>query len=106
MRPEDFGADLLGRLRHAHPEASALQCRACRQGAEMGVQDGTEFVLLLKLTGASPACNVMTLLVRQGRGWAPTFLRGTPAELAAPLAGPLQHLWRLAVIASDIPDQT
>lgn len=106
MRPEDFGADLLAILRRAHPNAAALTSHRSRGGVEIGVQDGAEFVPLLRLTGASAACNVMSLLVRQGRGWAPTFLRGTPAELGEPLAGPLHHLWSLAVLAADPPEKT
>lgn len=71
----------------------------------IGLDDGGEFVPLLRLDNASAATNVMSLSVYQHGRWEPTFQRGTPAELANVLAGPLQYLWTLAVAAADFdPD--
>jgi hypothetical protein len=56
-------------------------------------------VPLLRLGAPSAACNVMSLFVSHRRQWMPTFLRGTPAQLAEQLAGPFAYLWAIAATA-------
>jgi hypothetical protein len=67
----------------------------------IGLDDAGDFVPLLRLDTASAAGNVMSLSVYHHGQWQPTFERGTPGELAERLAGPLQHLWTIAVAAAD-----
>ena len=96
MSAENFAVSLLGQLRQRDPRAATLRVRAARgQAAVIGIEDDGEFVPLLKLTGASARFNVMSLLVYHHGRWMPTFKRGTPAELAQPLAAELHYLWTI-----------
>lgn len=102
---ESFANHLLAALRARDPRAETLRARGRGRTAVIGVQDADNgFVPLLRLTGASRSNNVMTLLVRQGKHWMPTFQRGTPEQLAEPLATRLQHLWLIAVTMADFLD--
>ena len=105
VRTQDFALSVLAELRQRDRRAEALRLQSTRpsQGVVMGLDDEGEFVPLLKLGGASAAVNVMSLFVRHQARWMPTFHRGTPAQLAQALAGPLQHLWLIAVTAQS-PD--
>lgn len=99
---ESFARSLLSELRQRDPRAAALRTRGRGSTAVIGVEDAdTGFVPLLRLSGPSAAYNVMDLFVRQGNHWMPTFQRGTPEELAEPLATRLQHLWLIAVTMAD-----
>lgn len=53
---------------------------------------------VLRLAGASASFNVMDLWIRHRSSWAMTGVRGTPAIVAAALAGPLFLFW-----ASQLP---
>ncbi len=100
-RMQDFARSVLAQLRRRDPRAEALRLRPSRpsQGAVVGLEDDGEFVPLLKVGNASAAVNVMSLYVHHQGRWMPTFQRGTPSQLADALAGPLQHLWLVAVLA-------
>lgn len=99
---ESFANSVIAALRARDPRAAALRARGRGGTAVIGIDDAdTGFVPLLRLTGASRAYNVMTLLVRQGNHWMPTFQRGTPEQRAEPLATRLQHLWLIAVTMAD-----
>jgi hypothetical protein len=99
-----FAQMLTARLRDRCPEAAPLKARKGREAADVGIEDDGEFVPLLRLRNASKACNVMSLWVHHREQWLPTFVRGTPAELAEQLAGPLAHLWRIPVAAMGFSD--
>jgi hypothetical protein len=103
IRTQDFALAVLAELRQRDHRAEALRLQPTRpsQDVVMGLDDDGEFVPLLKLASASAAVNVMSLFVRHQARWVPTFQRGTPAQLAQALAGPLQHLWLIAVIAQS-----
>lgn len=106
---ESFATSVLAELRERDPRATALRAQGRGRTAVIGVEDvDSGFVPLLRLTSPSAAYNVMTLHVRDGQRWMPTLQRGTPKELAEPLATGLQHLWLIAVTmanfsASDEP---
>jgi hypothetical protein len=104
-RTQDFALSVLAKLRQRDPRAKALRRQSCgpSKGVVIGLDDDGQFVPLLKLAGASPAVNVMSLFVRHQARWMPTLQRGTPAQLAEALAGPLLHLWLIAVTAQS-PD--
>jgi len=94
-----FAQQLVSALRARCPEAAPLRAQQARAAADIGTDDGGEFEPLLRLKNPSNAFNVMSLWVRHGRGWQPTFVRGTPAEIADKLAGPYAFLWRIHVLA-------
>jgi len=100
-RTQDFALSVLAELRQRDPRAKTLRLQLTRpsQGRVIGLDDDGEFVPLLKLASASAAVNVMSLFVRHQARWMPTLQRGTPAQLAEALAGPLLHLWLISVIA-------
>ncbi len=102
-RMQDFARSVLAELRRRDPRAEALRLQPGRpsQGVVVGLEDDGEWVPLLKLGSASAAVNVMSLFVHHRARWMPTFQRGTPSQLADALAGPLQHLWLIAVIAQS-----
>lgn len=95
MNARYFASSLLAELRERDPRAAGLRIQARGKAAVIGIEDEGEFVPLLKLTGASAKFNVMTLLVYHHRQWHPTFKRGTPKELAEPLAEEIHHLWTI-----------
>ncbi len=97
--PEYFATSMLRILASHDSAASVLQVRARGKKATIGIVDVGEWVPLLRLSNPSAACNVMNLDVRQGRGWAPTFERGTPDQLAQHLLGPLRFTWAAEVEA-------
>lgn len=96
-----FAQQLVSKLRARCPEAAPLRAQQARGAADVGIDDGGEFEPLLRLKNPSSAFNVMSLWVRHGRAWQPTFVRGTPAEIADKLAGPYAFLWRIHVLALD-----
>jgi len=99
---ESFANSVLAALRARDTRVAALRAKGRGGTAVIGVDDAdTGFVPLLRLTAASRAYNVMTLLVRQGNHWMPTFQRGTPEQLAEQLATRFQHLWLIAVTMAD-----
>jgi hypothetical protein len=65
----------------------------------VGLYEGETWVPLLRLSRPSASFNVMNLDVRQGRGWAPTGERGTPAALAAILLNAWAFTWTIEVDA-------
>ena len=67
----------------------------------VGFDDNGEFVPVLRLDNPSVAANTMSLSVHLHNRWQPTMHRGTPAELASLLAGPLQHLWAIPLVAAE-----
>src|SRR5688572_12690832 len=97
----NFASSLLFELRQRDDRAGVLCVRPSSRSKEaiVGLHDDGEFVPLLKLGAASAAFNVMGLFVLHHGRWMPTFQRGTPVQLADLLAGPLHHLWTLAVAA-------
>jgi hypothetical protein len=102
-----FASDLLRELRQRDPRAGVLRLdeRPRLRAAIIGLSDEGEFVPLLRLGGASDACNVMSLFVYHHGQWMPTFRRGTPVMLAEQLAGPFAYLWAFAatLLASPSP---
>jgi len=99
-------ADLLLRALVQHDDrARALVAQVRGKNAIIGVVDADDWVPLLRLNNPSTAFNVMNLGVRQGSGWAPTFLRGTPDQLAEHLAGPLAFTWQFEVSALEPPEK-
>lgn len=102
-RMQDFALSVLSELRRRDHRAQALRLQSARslKGVVMGLDDDGEFVPLLRLGSASAAVNVMSLFVHHHGRWMPTFQRGTPAQLADALAGSLQHLWLIAVLAQS-----
>ncbi|MCU0658848.1 MAG: hypothetical protein MUF64_27390 [Polyangiaceae bacterium] len=102
-----FGSAVLGALTARDARAARLRLTTAPRArdAVIGLDDAGDFVPLLRLDTASAAGNVMSLSVYHHGQWQPTFERGTPGELAERLAGPLQHLWTIAVAAADFdPD--
>ncbi len=102
-RTQDLALSVLAQLRERDPGAKTLRRQPCRpcKGVVIGLDDEGQFVPLLKLAGESAAVNVMSLFVRHQARWMPTLQRGTPAQLAEALAGPLLHLWLIAVTAQS-----
>jgi hypothetical protein len=100
-----FARLLLQELKQRDPRAVALQIQQAPRAKKvsLGIVDDGEFVPLLGLDNASAAVNVMSLWVWHHRQWKPTFHRGTPAELAEHLVGPLHFLWTIAVDALGHP---
>ena len=98
-----FAAWLLAALRERDPLARALDYRARGKVAVIGCHDAGEFLPLLKLDVVSAAFNVMSLFVYHRRAWSPTFLRGTPAELAEPLTTTYRYLWAMAAHVAEPP---
>ena len=98
-----FALTVLAELRRRDNRAEALRVQPGRssQGIVIGLDDDGEFVPLLKLGSASAAVNVMSLFVHHQARWMPTFQRGTPAQLADALAGPLRHLWAIAAQSAE-----
>jgi hypothetical protein len=94
-----FAKHVLYELRKLCPDAGALQTRKGRLGADLGIEEHGEFEPLLRVASPSNAANVMSLMVRHHGRWEPTFVRGTPAIIAAQLAGPFAYLWRMHVAA-------
>lgn len=96
-----FASSLLFELQERDDRAGVLCVRPSSRSKEavVGLHDDGEFVPLLKLGAASAAFDVMGLFAPHHGRWMPTFQRGTPAQLADLLAGPLHHLWTLAVAA-------
>lgn len=94
-----FAQHVLFELRKHCPDAQALQPRKGRGGADIGIEENGEFEPLLRVANGSKAANVMSLWVRHHGRWMPTFVRGTPAIIAAQLAGPFRYLWQLHVVA-------
>lgn len=88
-----FAQQLLRALHARDPRAVHLRVKARGGIATIGVDEGDTWVPLLRLSNASAAFNVMSLDVRQGRGWAPTFERGIPDRLAEVLLGELAFTW-------------
>ena len=97
MSAQSFASSLLAELRRLDPRAAALLIRARGQTAVIGIEDDGEFVPLLKLAGASGKFNVMSLHVYHNGRWQPTLKRSTPAGLAEPLTGEIQHVWTIPV---------
>jgi len=95
MSAKSFASSLLAELRLLDSRAQGLRARPRGKTAIIGIEDDGEFVPLLKLSGASASFNVMTLLVSHHGKWQPTLKRGTPEELAQPLAAELHHLWTI-----------
>ena len=75
------------------PRAQRLDVKTRGKTAVLMLQDGDEWIPLLRLGSPSTSYNVMSLDVRQGNRWAPTFERGTPQALAEILTGSLQFTW-------------
>lgn len=98
---QNFAQALLRALVGHDPTAAALMSRARGRTSVIGVEDFGEWVPLLRLSNPSASFNVMDVDVRQGGGWAPGFTRGTPAQLAEQLAGPLAFTWQAEVGALD-----
>ena len=92
---------LLQELKQRDPRAAALQLQQApgAKKVSLGVMDEGQFVPLLGLDNASAAVNVMSVWVWHQGQWKPTFRRGTPAQLAEQLTGPLHFLWTIAVDA-------
>ena len=97
-----FAALLLTELRKRDPRAASLRVQGRGKTAVIGFDDEGEFFPLFGLTGASPKFNVMSLLVNHRGKWHPTFKRGTPKELADPLAGELKYLWTIPLEMANI----
>ena len=95
MSARYFASSLLAELRGRAPRAAGLRIKDRGNAAIIGIDDGGEFLPLFKLTGASAKFNVMTLLVKHRGKWHPSFKRGTPKELAEPLAEELHYLWTI-----------
>lgn len=93
--PDSFARDLLRVMVARDPATRALEARARGKTATIGVTDGGDWVPVLRLSNPSNACNVMSLDVRHGSRWAPTFERGTPDALAQKLLGPLRFTWAM-----------
>lgn len=98
---QNFAQALLRALVGHDPSAVALKARARGRTSVLGVEDFGDWVPLLRLSNPSASCNVMDVDVRQGQGWAPGFTRGTPAQLAEQLAGPLAFTWQAEVGALE-----
>ena len=97
-----FARLLLSSLLQRDARAARLRLSEARtRGPVIGLDDGGEFVPLLRLDTPSAAGDVMSLSVNLHGRWQPTHERGTPAQLADLLAGPLQHLWTIAVMAAE-----
>lgn len=94
-----FAQSLIARVRSHFPEAAALRPRKGRDGADIGIEDDGEFEPVFRVKNGSKAGNVMSLWVYLHEQWQPTFIRGTPAEIAEKLAGPFTYLWRIPVLA-------
>jgi hypothetical protein len=88
-----FAQSLLRALLAREPRAVHLSVKARGKKAVIGIDEGENWVELLRLSNPSAAVNVMNLDVPQGRGWAPTFERGVPEKLAEALTGPLAFTW-------------
>lgn len=99
MDSDSFGQQLLRILRDHDPRAAHLRVKARGKTATIGIDEGETWVPLLRLSNPSASFNVMNLDVRQGQGWAPTFERGVPAQLAEHLIGPLAFTWVVEVDA-------
>jgi hypothetical protein len=98
-----FASDLLAELRRRDPLAQGLVSRSRGKAAVIGIVDEGDFVPLLRLDAGSAAFNKMSLFVHHRRSWEPTFLAGTPAMLAEPLAGELRYLWAMAAEMAEPP---
>jgi len=94
-----FSQMILSELKKCDPRANALQSRAVKGVAEIGIEQNGNFKALLRLSGASKSYNVMSLLWKHEKGWAPTLIRGTPAEIAERLASSRQSLWTSALLS-------
>lgn len=94
-----FANLLLQALQRGDARAVHLEARTRGKTVTLGLDENGTWVPLLRLTGGSAACNVMSLDVRHGKGWAPTGERGTPEMLAEPLLGPLSFTWMIEVDA-------
>lgn len=88
-----FASHLLHDLTATDPRAAHLKSKVRGKAVTIGIDEGDKWIPLLRLSTPSASCNVMNLDVRHGRGWAPTFERGTPAALAEQLLGPLLFTW-------------
>lgn len=93
MDVASFARYLLRALLAREPRAVHLSIRARGKKAIIGIDEGENWVELLRLSNPSAAVNVMSLDVPQGRGWAPTFERGVPERLAEVLTGQLAFIW-------------
>ena len=99
-----FAQSLIARVRSHLPEAAALRPRKGRDGADIGIEDDGEFEAVFRVKNGSKAGNVMSLWVYLHEQWQPTFIRGTPAEIAEKLTGPFAYLWQIPVIAMGFTD--
>lgn len=97
----DFSQMILAELKERDSRANELTSRVVKGFAEIGIEKNGEFKALLLLTGASKNCNVMSVLWRHEKGWAPTMVRGTPTKIAERLAlpGSLQSFWTNALLS-------
>lgn len=98
-----FASELLRQMQQRDRRATVLQMQ---EGPGMrtrvlGLVDEGQWVPLLRLGAQSAACNVMSVFVPQRGRWMPTFVRGTPVELAEQLTGPFAYLWSLAATMVD-----
>lgn len=93
MEAVGFAQQLVGTLTKHDPRAGALCVVGNAIEAAVGLESPQGFVALLVLAAGSTKCNVMSLFVPSPHGKLPTLKRGTPAELADVLAGPLKRLW-------------
>ena len=84
----------------ADPVARVLTVRARGKKAVLGFEEAGVWVPLLRFSGASASFNVMSLDVRQGSRWAPTFERGTPAMLVDKLLAEFVFTWRVEAEAN------
>lgn len=99
-----FADSVLTELRAAEPCAALLQTHPDGSDAVLvGLQDDGRFVILFRLAAASNKFNVMSLHIRYKDVWM-RLARGTPDILARSLLGPMQHLWKPAVLAAQLPE--
>lgn len=99
-----FADSVLAVLRAAEPCAAGLQIHPDGSKAVLvGLQDDRRFVVLFRLAAASNKFNVMSLHTRYKDAWM-RLARGTPDTLAQSLLGPMQHLWKPAVLAAQLPE--
>ena len=90
---KSFATLLLQALQRLDPRARHLRIEVRGDAAVIGIDEGENWVPLLRLSRPSGSCNVMSLGVRHGEKWAPAFARGVPAGLAEALHGPYVAFW-------------
>lgn len=95
MSAENFTNCVLQQLACADEYASFLAVRARGKTAVIGYDDAGEWVPIFRVAHGSASFNVADIQVRHGRSWQPTFVRGTPFQIAEQLIGPLRFLWKL-----------